>query len=721
MHDVWFRYYAPVSGDVTFSTCGLAGFDTVLSLYDSCGGTELACNDQSCGNQSQFTVALVAGSEYRLRLAGWNGQQGEYEVLATPAAESSGDKCTNAWNLNNYPLGFNGYTTNNSGCSNASSCGGSSDLIDEWFVYTAPGSGSVTITTCDEYTNFDTVLSAFTGPCSSLTQIACSDDDLLCSVNTNYTSMSFNTLGGETYFVRVSGFGNATGNYRLEVIEDNFDPYCPAYGNCTNSVEYIANVTIGAINNNSLCGNWSDFTSLSTDVALGRNYTLTITLGNAYAADDGAVWVDWNNDLDFDDAGETITTSLTGIGPYVTTITPPAGAFLGPVRLRIRLDYNKTPATIFACGETAWGEVEDYTLNVYDACLSDAQRPTAMITTPVDFQCVCGVTNIVGTATDPDGNYAYHTLTVYPINNPAAGVTQTMTSAVVNGNLIPGGWNFGYTEGYYMLALAVYDTCGKSSFFQRLIHLDSGPAASITYPPNDPNNPAIIGGSVCIKGYAYDGVCPMVGYTVDYRPAGGGAWQPVASPSYPGGIYNDTLATWNTAGVVDGNYLLRVVGSTACGSTTSALVPVIVDNTVPTSEITQPANCAVYAPGTIITVRGTAADAHIANWALYYVGGTVHQWTPLASGSSNVNGVLWSWNTAGLPACTYTLLLRVTDNSWVGCLGVNRYQRDYMTTLRLGVPDPAPCCPGDVDGNGIVDFFDIDPFVGVLGTICPTD
>lgn len=722
VHDVWFRYYAPVSGNVTFSTCSLAGFDTVLSIYDACGGTELACNDQFCGNQSQFTVALVAGTEYRVRLAGWNGQQGSYELLATPATEANGDTCTNCWNLNNYPLGFNGYTTNNSGCSNLSTCGGSNDLIDEWFCYTAPGSGTVTITTCDDYTNFDTVLAAYTGTCSNLTQIACSDDDLFCGVNSNFTSLTFNTLGGESYYVRVSGFGNAIGNYRLEVLEDNLDPYCPAYGNCTSTYEYIANVTIGSINNNSGCGQWSNFTSLSTDVAIGRNYTLTITLGNPYIADDGAVWVDWNNDLDFDDPGETITTSLTGIGPYVVTITPPAGATLGPVRMRIRLDYNKTPTTIFPCGETAWGEVEDYTLNVFDACLSDVHRPTASITTPTDFQCVCGVVNIVGTATDPDGNYAYHQVSVYPVNNPAAVVTVNVTGAVINGSLVPGGWNFGSSDGYYMLNLTVFDSCGKSSFFQRLVHIDSGPGASISYPTNDPNNPLVIGGTVCIDGSAYDGVCPMTGYTVDYR-AIGGSWLPVnpGTPVYPGSVINNTLATWNTSAVVDGNYQLRVVGSTACGSTTSTLVPVIVDNTLPTSEITLPSNCAVFAPGSIITVRGTAADAHLASWVLYYSGGTGHQLTTLASGSANVlNGVLASWNTTGLPACSYVLLLRVTDNSRVGCTGASRYQRDYYTTVRLGTPDPAPCCPGDIDGDGDVDFDDIDPFVGTLGVPCPT-
>jgi hypothetical protein len=71
--------------------------------------------------------------------------------------------------------------------------------------------------------------------------------------------------------------------------------------------------------------------------------------------------VDWNNDYDFDDAGESYTMAGSpGVGPYTTTINPPAGSS-GSHRLRTRIVYNATP---LACGGASYGEVEDYTIIV---------------------------------------------------------------------------------------------------------------------------------------------------------------------------------------------------------------------------------------------------------------------------------------------------------------------------------------------------------------------
>ena len=50
----------------TSSTDPASTFDTVLSVYDACGGTEIACNeDIGIGNvQSEVAVALTAGTTY---------------------------------------------------------------------------------------------------------------------------------------------------------------------------------------------------------------------------------------------------------------------------------------------------------------------------------------------------------------------------------------------------------------------------------------------------------------------------------------------------------------------------------------------------------------------------------------------------------------------------------------------------------------------------------
>jgi len=139
--------------------------------------------------------------------------------------------------------------------------------------------------------------------------------------------------------------------------------YCAAGANVFD--EYIQNVTVGTINNTSSwsTGGYADYTYLSTDMVIGQAYTITVTIGTPYSSDRGGLWVDWNNDEDFDDPGEQLYSGQpwTGYGPYVGTISPPPGTPVGAKRMRVRLAYASNP---LPCGTTTYGEVEDYTINV---------------------------------------------------------------------------------------------------------------------------------------------------------------------------------------------------------------------------------------------------------------------------------------------------------------------------------------------------------------------
>ncbi len=145
--------------------------------------------------------------------------------------------------------------------------------------------------------------------------------------------------------------------------------YCEAGSGYTGCDEYISNVTVGTINNTTVCIggtiNYADYTTLSTTMTIGTGYAISVTNGNPYANDALGIWVDWNRDGDFDDANEAMAvTGSPGVGPYTATITPPAGSFIGNVRMRIRLTWNVTPVP---CGVDSYGEVEDYTINVVAA------------------------------------------------------------------------------------------------------------------------------------------------------------------------------------------------------------------------------------------------------------------------------------------------------------------------------------------------------------------
>lgn len=139
--------------------------------------------------------------------------------------------------------------------------------------------------------------------------------------------------------------------------------YCSASSN-SSAYEYISRVQVGTIDNSSGASSYSDYTAQSTDMNIGTGYSMTLNIGTPYTTDIGGMWVDWNQDEDFSDANETITTAWSGSGPYSTTVTPPAGAATGATRMRVRIQDGDYDPSLSACGSTSYGEVEDYTITV---------------------------------------------------------------------------------------------------------------------------------------------------------------------------------------------------------------------------------------------------------------------------------------------------------------------------------------------------------------------
>ncbi|MGV3461432.1 MAG: GEVED domain-containing protein [Flavobacterium sp.] len=154
--------------------------------------------------------------------------------------------------------------------------------------------------------------------------------------------------------------------------------YCASKGNSV-ADEYIGRVQLGTINNPSTGGNgYSDFTSISTNLSKSTAYTITVTptwTGSAYA-EGYAVWIDYNNDKDFDDAGELVWSKAAATAtPASGTFTVPATAATGATRMRVSMKYNGVPT---ACEAFSYGEVEDYTVNI-QAAAADTQAPTAPV------------------------------------------------------------------------------------------------------------------------------------------------------------------------------------------------------------------------------------------------------------------------------------------------------------------------------------------------------
>jgi hypothetical protein len=136
--------------------------------------------------------------------------------------------------------------------------------------------------------------------------------------------------------------------------------YCTAYSKNQN-YEWIAQVQIGNLNHSSGASAYSDYTNKTATVTAGANVSVTLTPGYAGKsyAESWKIWVDYNNDGDFNDAGEEVF-SGSGTSAVSGNFTASSGAS-GEKRMRVSMRFEGSPDS---CGAFIYGEVEDYTINI---------------------------------------------------------------------------------------------------------------------------------------------------------------------------------------------------------------------------------------------------------------------------------------------------------------------------------------------------------------------
>jgi len=142
--------------------------------------------------------------------------------------------------------------------------------------------------------------------------------------------------------------------------------YCQA-GAIDQDYEKIEFVSLNTISNSSTFnGGYEDFTDIYTTLSRGSTYGFQATDDDSYDEDQLIVWIDFNQDSDFEDTGEQVLVT-NGQDPWTGNITIPTSALLGPTRMRIRLHaLDPWGPNDLPCGDSEYGQVEDYTVVIYD-------------------------------------------------------------------------------------------------------------------------------------------------------------------------------------------------------------------------------------------------------------------------------------------------------------------------------------------------------------------
>lgn len=201
----------------------------------------------------------------------------------------------------------------------------------------------------------------------------------------------------------------------------------------------ITNVSCGTINNTTATesNNYGDYTAQSTDVLQGATVNCDITYSTGYTYDT-KIWVDWNNDGDFIDAGEEVY-SGTSLSANPTTLNAsfavPVAASLGTHVMRIGgIDWG----TLDPCYTGSYGCFEDYSINVM-APVSCSGTPSGSTAIASETSVCSGSTsNLSIVYTEPTTGLTFQWQSSPTNSNPwtnIAGATSSAYTATITSDL----------------------------------------------------------------------------------------------------------------------------------------------------------------------------------------------------------------------------------------------------------------------------------------------
>jgi hypothetical protein len=253
----------------------------------------------------------------------------------------------------------------------------------------------------------------------------------------NFEQFDLSAYDGQTVKFRFTGVTG--GGFASDIAIDQFrigsPVYCISTATDTNFYLGIARVELNTIDNSSTAQLYTDFTNVSTTVSKSTTYNITITpeynvpTTNAVGY---SVWIDYNLNGDFTDVGEQVFTQapITGGAAVSGSFTIPSNIVNGDAVMRVSMMFNDVPES---CETFQYGEVEDYTLHLFNGLLysNSAWTPYAPDnTTGVENALVLDGTSIITTDVE---------LNDITIRTGAEAVVDATGSMLVNGDIVSNG------------------------------------------------------------------------------------------------------------------------------------------------------------------------------------------------------------------------------------------------------------------------------------------
>ena len=202
-------------------------------------------------------------------------------------------------------------------------------------------------------------------------------------------------------------------------------------------VGLIGNTDTISNNTAGVCAQYTDFTNLTpADLSPGGVYTVDVTAGTCGGnyTKGAIVYVDWNQDYDFDDADEMVgyTTSSSSTTTYNIPMTVPMTAAIGTTRMRVIVNESSTMSTHLPCMTYYYGETEDYLVTVYPITDIDAGVSQIIVPGAVEDEAASIAPEVIL------GNYGILNLTSATVSyslNGGTPVTYAWTGNLATGEI----------------------------------------------------------------------------------------------------------------------------------------------------------------------------------------------------------------------------------------------------------------------------------------------
>ena len=254
------------------------------------------------------------------------------------------------------------------------------------------------------------------------------------------TSQSFSGLtANTTYYYRILASNGCNSDYVTGI---TYTGYCSSTS--TSSTYYISSFsTTGGTANitNNASGysatGYGNFTGQAVSQINYGSVNFSVNLYDGFYTYGFNIWVDWNDDMDFSDAGELVYASGTYVSSATGSITVPGTASVGNHRMRIRANYFSTnPDT---CGSISSGETEDYTFTVLPPlpCSGNPANIAVIVTSQTE-----ATVNWTAPSPAPANGYQYYvslsnvtpSATDVPSGSIGAGITTVSLTGLLPGS-----------------------------------------------------------------------------------------------------------------------------------------------------------------------------------------------------------------------------------------------------------------------------------------------